>query len=96
MCGIVGYTGKQSVAKQILDALELLEYRGYDSAGMAIVDETNGQVQIRKRAGRVADLEKAWYLRYWSYTLGNPWRCQRCECTSASCRTCHIGSQWYY
>ena len=60
MCGIVGYTGKQSVAKQILDASELLEYRGYDSAGMAIVDETNGQVQIRKRAGRVADLEKAW------------------------------------
>ena len=60
MCGIVGYTGKQSVAKQILDALELLEYRGYDSAGMAIVDETNGQVQSRKRAGRVADLEKAW------------------------------------
>lgn len=60
MCGIVGYTGKQSVAKQILDALELLEYRGYDSAGMAIVDETNDQVQIRKRAGRVADLEKAW------------------------------------
>ena len=60
MCGIVGYTGKQSVAKQILNALELLEYRGYDSAGMAIVDETNGQVQIRKRAGRVADLEKVW------------------------------------
>ena len=60
MCGIVGYTGKQSVAMQILDALELLEYRGYDSAGMAIVDETNGQVQIRKRAGRVADLEKVW------------------------------------
>lgn len=60
MCGIVGYTGKQSVAKQILDALELLEYRGYDSAGMAIVDEINGQVQIRKCAGRVADLEKVW------------------------------------
>ena len=60
MCGIVGYTGKQSVAMQILDALELLEYRGYDSAGMAIVDETNGQVQIRKCAGRVADLEKVW------------------------------------
>ena len=60
MCGLVGYTGKQSVAKQILDALELLEYRGYDSAGMAIVDEINGQVQIRKRAGRVADLEKVW------------------------------------
>ena len=37
MCGIVGYTGKQSVAKQILDALELLEYRGYDSAGMELL-----------------------------------------------------------
>lgn len=60
MCGIVGYTGKQNVEKQILDALELLEYRGYDSAGMAIVDKLNGQVQIRKCAGRVADLEKVW------------------------------------
>ncbi len=60
MCGIVGYTGKQSVAKQILDALELLEYRGYDSAGMAIVDEINGPGADRKRAGRVADLEKVW------------------------------------
>ena len=103
MCGIVGYTGKQSVAKQILDALELLEYRGYDSAGMAIVDETNGQVQIRKRAGRVADLEKVWKANpvngicgIGHTRWGNPWRCQRCECTSASCRTCHIGSQWYY
>ncbi len=88
-------------AKQILDALELLEYRGYDSAGMAIVDETNGQVQIRKRAGRVADLEKVWKANPVNgicgigHTLGNPWRCQQCECTSASCRTCHIGSKWY-
>ena len=71
MCGIVGYTGKQSVAKQILDALELLEYRGYDSAGMAIVDETNGQVQIRKRAGRVADLEKAWKANPVNCICGN-------------------------
>ena len=70
MCGIVGYTGKQSVAKQILDALELLEYRGYDSAGMAIVDETNGQVQIRKRAGRVADLEKVWKANTVNGTCG--------------------------
>ena len=40
MCGIVGYTGKQSVAKQILDALELLEYRGYDSAGICGIGHT--------------------------------------------------------
>ena len=60
MCGIVGYTGKQSVAKQILVALYLLVYRVYYIACMGIFDETHGQVQIRMRAGRVADLEKAW------------------------------------
>ena len=60
MCGIVGFTGNHQAAPILLDGLSKLEYRGYDSAGMAIVDETNGQVQIRKRAGRVADLEKAW------------------------------------
>ena len=60
MCGIVGFTGNHQAAPILLDGLSKLEYRGYDSAGMAIVDETNGQVQIRKRAGRVADLEKVW------------------------------------
>ena len=60
MCGIVGYVGDNQAANFLLDGLAKLEYRGYDSAGMAIVDETNGQVQIRKRAGRVADLEKVW------------------------------------
>ncbi len=60
MCGIVGYTGRQNIEKQIMDALELLEYRGYDSAGMAIADERSGQIQVLKKAGRVYDLRHVW------------------------------------
>ncbi len=58
MCGIVGYTGKNPVQERILDALELLEYRGYDSAGMAVLNDETGSVKVRKCAGRVADLRK--------------------------------------
>ena len=54
MCGIIGYTGKGNAQKIMLDALELLEYRGYDSAGIALLKE--GRTQIVKRAGRVKDL----------------------------------------
>ena len=54
MCGIIGYTGKGNAGKIMLDALELLEYRGYDSAGIALLD--GGKTQIVKRAGRVKDL----------------------------------------
>ena len=58
MCGIVGYTGKESVTDQLLDALELLEYRGYDSAGLATLNGETGKVKLRKCAGRVKDLRK--------------------------------------
>lgn len=58
MCGIVGCTGTSAVNKQILDALELLEYRGYDSAGIAVANPATGQTMVRKCAGRVADLRK--------------------------------------
>ncbi len=54
MCGIIGYTGKQEAAGIMLDALELLEYRGYDSAGIALSD--GKETRIIKRAGRVKDL----------------------------------------
>ena len=55
MCGIIGYTGHRDVQNVILQALETLEYRGYDSAGMALVCE-GGQIQVMKRAGKVAKL----------------------------------------
>jgi glucosamine--fructose-6-phosphate aminotransferase (isomerizing) len=54
MCGIVGYVGREQAAPILLDGLRRLEYRGYDSAGVAII---NGhQVETRKCAGRIASL----------------------------------------
>ena len=46
MCGIVGYVGKEQAAPIILDGLEKLEYRGYDSAGLAVYN--GNKIQIRK------------------------------------------------
>jgi glucosamine--fructose-6-phosphate aminotransferase (isomerizing) len=56
MCGIVGYVGKAEAAPILLDGLRRLEYRGYDSAGVAIVDRDH--VETRKCAGRIAGLSQ--------------------------------------
>ena len=56
MCGIIGYTGNKEIEEVILDGLELLEYRGYDSAGIAVMDDDTGITSIYKCAGRVSDL----------------------------------------
>ena len=56
MCGIVGYIGKQPAAPILLDGLGKLEYRGYDSAGIAICD--NGKIQMRKAKGRLKVLSE--------------------------------------
>ena len=55
MCGIVGYVGPRSAAPIVLDGLKRLEYRGYDSAGIAIRTE-DGQTLIQKRAGKLSNL----------------------------------------
>src|SRR5688572_1500948 len=56
MCGIVGYTGGNEAAPMLVQGLSRLEYRGYDSAGMAIVQ--GGQLRVRKAAGRIAELSR--------------------------------------
>jgi glutamine---fructose-6-phosphate transaminase (isomerizing) len=58
MCGIVGYTGPREAGPVLLDGLRRLEYRGYDSAGIALVTE-NGDLFVEKRAGKVAVLSDA-------------------------------------
>ncbi|BBY07329.1 glutamine--fructose-6-phosphate transaminase (isomerizing) [Mycobacterium noviomagense] len=58
MCGIVGYVGQRSACDVIVDALRRMEYRGYDSAGIALLDG-HGKLTVRRRAGRLANLEKA-------------------------------------
>ena len=56
MCGIVGYAGGRPALGIVLDGLRRLEYRGYDSAGVAVV--AGGALSTEKRAGKLANLEK--------------------------------------
>ena len=57
MCGIVGYTGTNSAITPLIEGLRRLEYRGYDSAGIAL--GTSGKLFIEKRAGKLGNLESS-------------------------------------
>ncbi len=57
MCGIVGYIGPKPVVPVLLDGLRRLEYRGYDSAGVAVV--ANGGIEVRRSAGKLINLEQS-------------------------------------
>ena len=57
MCGIIGYLGSKEVVPILIDGLRRLEYRGYDSAGVAVVK--NGLIERRRSAGKLANLETA-------------------------------------
>ena len=59
MCGIVGYTGKNSALNPVVEGLRRLEYRGYDSAGIALPTEIGKPLFIEKRAGKLKNLEEA-------------------------------------
>ena len=55
MCGIVGYIGEKSAASIVLNGLRQLEYRGYDSAGLAVIDD-NASIQVHREAGKLVNL----------------------------------------
>lgn len=56
MCSIIGYKGKQSAAPILVDSLKKMEYRGYDSVGVAMID--NGSMMVRKGTGKVVEVNK--------------------------------------
>ena len=58
MCGIVGYVGHRQAQAVVIEGLRRLEYRGYDSAGVALLDGTSDTVHTAKRAGKLGNLEK--------------------------------------
>ena len=56
MCGIIGYVGKQAAGPVLLEGLQRLNYRGYDSSGIAVLDH-DGALAVLKRSGKLAELE---------------------------------------
>ena len=56
MCGIVGYIGPRETAKVLIEGLKRLEYRGYDSAGIAVFHQ--GKIEIRRKEGKLTKLEE--------------------------------------
>src|ERR1700742_4091673 len=68
MCGIVGYIGRRGAAPVLVEGLHRLEYRGYDSAGLAVVHR--GRLQITKTAGRVQDLRNRLDAKQTKATIG--------------------------
>lgn len=70
MCGIVGYTGSNPALSRVIEGLRRLEYRGYDSAGIALVGNRGEALVVAKKAGKLANLESALTSDYESSTSG--------------------------
>ncbi|MGA0914789.1 MAG: glutamine--fructose-6-phosphate aminotransferase, partial [Candidatus Nanopelagicaceae bacterium] len=64
MCGIVGYTGDKKAIDIVVDGLRRLEYRGYDSAGVALTNGEGKPLLVEKRAGKLGNLESALDSRF--------------------------------
>lgn len=79
MCGIIGILGKRCVASSLLEGLKRLEYRGYDSSGVATV--YNGHLYRVRAEGKLVHLEEKLKnasegkFRDWTYPLGDTWCC---------------------
>jgi len=70
MCGIVGYTGSHPALSRVIEGLRRLEYRGYDSAGIALVGKTGDSLVVAKKAGKLINLESALTSSYENSTSG--------------------------
>ena len=102
MCGIVGYVGKRNAQDVLLDGLEKLEYRGYDSAGVALALE--GGIRVVKSKGRLAELRKRLAVEALArsgcgighHPVGDPWGAQRCEQPPAFDPAREHCAQWHH
>ena len=76
MCGIIGFIGSESAAPVVLEGLLKLEYRGYDSAGMASID--GDAIRLRKDIGKIGEIEDKHRLGELpgnvAYQMGDTWR----------------------
>ncbi len=68
MCGIIGYIGKANATGVLVEGLKRLEYRGYDSAGMAVL--RHGRIEVRRRVGKLQNLEEALKREHLFGTIG--------------------------
>src|SRR5439155_776364 len=68
MCGITGIVGQRNICGELFEGMQNLEYRGYDSAGMAVLD--NGRLEVRKDAGTLAEVEGRQRLSTMSGSVG--------------------------